>query len=120
MVFKSITKVMTKSINVAVDDSPSEKRTDVEEDVGTSHQQIDAPEIEADIQQNDEAASIEPYNPQTNKEPSTTIQKNHPKELIIGNLDQGITTRSREVISNSCFVSKFEPKIVKEALTDEF
>ncbi|MCI29408.1 gag-pol polyprotein, partial [Trifolium medium] len=31
-----------------------------------------------------------------------------------------ITTRSRDVISNSCFVSKSEPKNVKETLTDEF
>ncbi|MCI43788.1 gag-pol polyprotein, partial [Trifolium medium] len=35
--------------------------------------------------------------------------------------EQGITTRrSNDVITNSCFVSKFEPKNVKEALTDEF
>ncbi|MCI55829.1 gag-pol polyprotein, partial [Trifolium medium] len=47
-------------------------------------------------------------------------QKNHPKELIIGNPDQGIATRSRDMISNSYFVSKFEPKNVKEAMTDEF
>ncbi|MCH83694.1 gag-pol polyprotein [Trifolium medium] len=56
----------------------------------------------------------------TLKGPSIRIQKNHPKELIIENLDEGITTRSKDVISNFCFDSKFEPKNVKEALTDEF
>ena len=44
----------------------------------------------------------------------------HPKELIIGDPNRGVTTRSREIVSNSCFVSKIEPKNVKEALTDEF
>jgi hypothetical protein len=54
------------------------------------------------------------------KGPSVRVQKNHPLDLVIGNPDQGITTkRSNEVISNSCFVSLIEPKNVKEALTDE-
>src|SRR3954469_6386311 len=55
-----------------------------------------------------------------NKSPSIRVQKDHPKELIIGDLNSGVITRSREVVSNSCFVSKIEPKNVKEALTDEF
>jgi len=56
----------------------------------------------------------------TSKGHSIRVQKNHPQELIIGNPDQGITTRrSNEVISNSCFVSKFEPNNVKEALINE-
>ena len=52
--------------------------------------------------------------------PSIRIQKDHPKDLIIGDPNSGVTTRSRENISNSCFVSKVEPKNVKEALTDEY
>ncbi|CAJ2670589.1 unnamed protein product [Trifolium pratense] len=55
------------------------------------------------------------------KGPSTRTQKNHPTDLIIGNPNQGITTRrTLDIVSNACFVSKFEPKNVKEALTDEF
>jgi len=55
------------------------------------------------------------------KGPSTRVQKNHPQELIIGDPHQGVRTRrSNDIVSNSCFVSKFEPKNVKEALTDEF
>jgi len=55
------------------------------------------------------------------KGPSIGVQKNHPQELIIGGPDQGVRTRrANDIVSNSCFVSKFEPKNVKEALTDEF
>jgi len=56
----------------------------------------------------------------TSKGPSIRVQKNHPQDLIFGNLNQGITTR-RSVgdIANSCFVSEIEPKNIKEALTDE-
>ncbi|MCI65741.1 gag-pol polyprotein, partial [Trifolium medium] len=55
------------------------------------------------------------------KGPSIRVQKNHPMDLIIGNPEHGITTRrANDVVSNSCFVSKFEPKNVKEALTDEY
>lgn len=43
MVFKSRTKVMMESINVMVDGSIIEKGNDVDEDVGTSSQQTDAP-----------------------------------------------------------------------------
>ncbi|MCI42059.1 gag-pol polyprotein, partial [Trifolium medium] len=66
----------------------------------------------------DEACEV--IQPTPNKGPSTRIQKNHPQELIIGQLDRGVTTRSREVICNSCFKSKIEPKNVKEALQDEY
>ena len=46
--------------------------------------------------------------------------EDHPKDLIIGDPNSGVTTRSRGISSNSCFVSKVEPKNVKEALTDEY
>jgi len=66
-------------------------------------------------------STIEQDHTSTSKGPSIRVQKNHPQELIIGNSNQGITTRrSNEVISNSCFVFKFEPKNVKEALSNEF
>jgi len=68
-----------------------------------------------------ETEQTEQNHDSTSKGHSIIVQKNYPQELIIGNPDQEITTRrSNEVISNSCFVSKFEPKNVKEALTDEF
>jgi len=60
-------------------------------------------------------------NVEISKGPSTRVQKNHSQDLIIGDLDQRVRTRrSNDIVSNSCFVTKFEPKNVKEALTDEF
>ncbi|GAU28621.1 hypothetical protein TSUD_55650 [Trifolium subterraneum] len=96
-VFNNRTRTMIESINVIIDDSPEVKVSDVVPNVDTSEGQP------------------------SKKGPSIRVQKNHPKELIIGNPDQGITTRrSNELVANSCFVSKIEPKNVKEALTVEF
>lgn len=44
----------------------------------------------------------------------------HPKENILGNLNEGVTARSRDIVSNACFFSKVEPKNCKEALTGEY
>lgn len=117
-VFNSITKVMAKSINVVVDDRGLQKEVDVQEDVETYLNDTPAEITDRDTDLNPIGAEPEPS--QKNKGPSIRIQKDHPKELIIGDLNKGVTTRSRESISNSCFVSKFEAKNIKEALTDEF
>lgn len=106
-VFNSRTKVMMKSINVMVDDSITKKETDVEEDVGTSSKMNDAPEDVADIESSTESAGADSEVNQANKGPSIRILKDRPNEIIIGNLNKGITTRSREVLSNYLFVSKF-------------
>ncbi|MCI44474.1 gag-pol polyprotein, partial [Trifolium medium] len=110
----------TESINMVIDDSTIDKATYVEADVAASDQQLDVSEDDKDPEANSEVSNSESENVPSNKCPSVRVQKNQPKELIIGNPDQGITTRrSNDLISNSCFVSKFEPKNVKEALTDE-
>ncbi|XP_050878188.1 uncharacterized protein LOC127082006 [Lathyrus oleraceus] len=103
-----------ESINVVVDDSILVKGTDVNEDIGTSSQQTNAFENVEDIKSNIEPTRTESDNLQANKGPSIRIQKDHPKELIIKNLNEWITTISKDVISNACFVSNFEPKNVKE------
>ncbi|GAU51065.1 hypothetical protein TSUD_411780 [Trifolium subterraneum] len=120
-VYNSRTQVMMESMNVVIDDVPSDAKTD------------ESPDAEAFEFQSEETASVEelevtPDSPITddtiapvNKGPSTRVQKNHPKDLIIGNPDEGITTRrNQDIISNSCFVSNIEPKNVKEALTDNY
>ncbi|MCI31571.1 gag-pol polyprotein, partial [Trifolium medium] len=106
---------------VVIDDSSTDRVTDVEADVEASDQQLDKSEGDKDSKSNSERSISESENVPANKGPSIKVLKNHPKELIIGNPDQGITTeRSTHVISNSCFVSKFKPKNVKEALIDKF
>ncbi|GAA0164164.1 hypothetical protein LIER_39730 [Lithospermum erythrorhizon] len=61
-------------------------------------------------------------------QPASRIQKNHPVDNIIGQLDQGVTTRRKEpadyrrmvrLIGKIYFISKMEPKNVDEALKDE-
>ncbi|MCH79563.1 gag-pol polyprotein [Trifolium medium] len=114
-VYNSRTKILMESINVVIDDATLSKPTDVDLDVDTSDDTVAETEFKSD----DEAPIPEPA--QINKAPSIRIQKNHPKDLIIGSPTQGITTRrSNEIISNSCFASKIEPKNVRETLTDKF
>ena len=95
-VFNSRTKVMMESINVIVDDSTRED--DVTDDVETSISINDDVTEEAA----DSSANTEPEETKTaDKGPSIRIQKDHPKELIIGNPNGGIITRSREIVSNA-------------------
>ncbi|GAA0168782.1 hypothetical protein LIER_23420 [Lithospermum erythrorhizon] len=60
---------------------------------------------------------------------ASRIQKNHPVDNIIGQLDQGMTTRRKEpvdyrkmvgLIGESCFISKVDPKNVDVPLKDEY
>ncbi|XP_022873960.1 uncharacterized protein LOC111392799 [Olea europaea var. sylvestris] len=54
-------------------------------------------------------------------EPSTRVKSNHPKDNIIGDLDEGMRLRKR-VLNNlayTSYVSQVEPKKVEEALSDE-
>ncbi|CAJ2652309.1 unnamed protein product [Trifolium pratense] len=117
--FNSRTRTMMESINVVIDDTDLTSADPAEEtDVVTPVPTPDDDQAESDSDQNSESNT---ENIRPNKGPSTRTQKNHPLDLVIGNPNQGITTRrSKEAISNSCFISKMEPKNVKEALTDEY
>ncbi|PNX62602.1 gag-pol polyprotein, partial [Trifolium pratense] len=99
---------MMESINVVVDDSDTTSADPAEEtDVITPVPTLDDDQTEPEPDQHSESVT---ETPRPNKGPSTRIQKNHPLELVIGNPNQGITTRrSKEAISNSCFISKIEP-----------
>jgi hypothetical protein len=114
-VFNNRTRTMMESINVVIDDC-SDNMPDVDPDVDTSHPQPEDSEVVEIPEKTDQQEDVTPVN----KGPSVKVQKNHPKELIIGSPESGVMTRSREAVSNACFVSKVEPKNVKEALTDEF
>lgn len=122
-VYNSRTQVVMESYNVVIDDVFEDKIPDVEPDVEpyveTSIQEKEPPEIVDESES--ERDETEQDHVGTSKGPSIRVQKNHPQNLIIGELDQRIRTRrSNDVVYNSCFVSKFEPKNAKEALADEF
>ncbi|XP_022895355.1 uncharacterized protein LOC111409547 [Olea europaea var. sylvestris] len=55
------------------------------------------------------------------KEPSTRVKSNHPKDNIIGDLDEGMRFRKRVLynLAYTSYVSQVEPKKVEEALSDE-
>src|ERR1044072_652923 len=64
--------------------------------------------------------TVDVSSPSPNKGPSTRIQKMHPQDNIIGSPSEGVLTRARKLIANACFISKVEPKNVKEALAINF
>ncbi|MCI40869.1 gag-pol polyprotein, partial [Trifolium medium] len=84
---------MMESINVVIDDSTIDKATDVEADVAASDLQLDVSEEDKEPEFNSKVSNSESNNVPSNKGPSVRLQKNHPKELIIGNPGQGIATR---------------------------
>lgn len=99
-----------ESINVVIDDGVKEEISevvpDVEADLETSTQENVVPETEVEPEATSVVAEVDQA--EANKGPSIRVQKNHPQDLIIGDPNQGIRTRrSNEVVSNSCFVSKF-------------
>ncbi|GAU42103.1 hypothetical protein TSUD_134870 [Trifolium subterraneum] len=119
-VFNSRTKVMMESRNVVIVDHVERGTQDAGEDAAASDSSTEVFENVKEDENNMEASKTESMSAPPKKGPSIRIQKNHPSDLIIGNPDQGISTRRmNDVISNACFVSKIEQKNVKEALTDD-
>jgi len=122
-VYNNRTQVDMESINVVIDDAAKEPVPEVVPGVKAypeiSTQEKEIPETVIEPETNPKEVKLN--NARTSKGQSIRVQKNHPQELIIGDPDQGIRTRrTNDIVSNSCFVSKFEPKNVKEALTDIF
>ncbi|KAK2372230.1 putative mitochondrial protein [Trifolium repens] len=126
-VYNTKTQVVMESANVVVKDSPDKEKEGVDQgtSVSVNAEPDDGASTPASMNEADERTieedSDESARPKaTSKGPSVRVQKNHPLDLVIGNPEQGITTRrTNDVVANSCFVSLFEPKNVKEALTDE-
>ncbi|KAK2418362.1 putative mitochondrial protein [Trifolium repens] len=126
-VYNTKTQVVMESVNVVVKDSSDKENEGVDQGtpVSVNVEPDDGASTPASMNEADERTieedNDESARPQaTSKGPSVRVQKNHPLDLVIGNPEQGITTRrTNDVVANSCFVSLFEPKNVKEALTDE-
>ncbi|XP_057418198.1 uncharacterized protein LOC130712379 [Lotus japonicus] len=120
-VYNSRTEVMMESVNVSIDDQPSGREdTTATEDEDGPHVQANVPTVDLDIESDVSSDEQEEKMTTANKGPSIRIQKNHPQENIIGDPKEGVTTRARSYIAHECFISKMEPKNVKEALTDEY
>ncbi|KAK2428563.1 hypothetical protein QL285_027076 [Trifolium repens] len=121
-VYNSKTQIVMESVNVVVKDSTLKENDGIdqgnpvsdnaEQNAEASEQPRSEKSDEETLEEESEASA----GPQTHsKGPSVRVQKNHPKDLIIGNPEQGITRRrTNDIIANSCFVSLFKPKNVKE------
>ncbi|KAG9457652.1 hypothetical protein H6P81_002160 [Aristolochia fimbriata] len=61
---------------------------------------------------------------ETEKAPSTRVQKNHPLDAVIGNINESMKTRGKrqysEMVRFVCYTSAVEPRKVEDALRDEF
>ncbi|KAL3534607.1 hypothetical protein ACH5RR_003068 [Cinchona calisaya] len=71
-------------------------------------------------------SSVDVNNHQINDEKNEDIRKawrfisSHPQDLIIGDLSDGVTTRSHKPLNNNCaLLSHIEPKHIDVALSDE-
>ena len=82
-------------------------------------------EIESSIETTSTTKPVD-ITDQTTRDPPTRIQKNHPTENIIGDLNEGMRTRDKpkrnyhDMVRFVCYTSSIEPKNVKEALLDEY
>jgi len=75
-------------INVVIADLFDEKVPDIDFGVGTSVQETNVPvQVNESEPEEEEIEEAEQDQVSTSKGPSIRVQKNHPKELIIGNPD---------------------------------
>ena len=132
-----------ESVNVVIDDltdvagpSSEGKAIDLTDEVEKQFQNVvvtpavaieteSDSEIESSI---DATSATEPVDiiDQTTRDPPIRIQKDHPTENIIGDLNEGIRTKDKpkrnyhDMVRFVCYTSFIEPKNVKEALLDEY
>jgi hypothetical protein len=143
-VYNSRTKTMMESINVVIDDETTTKNLEDEvphvegeqadlsdtihapssPNVSTSSSTL-SPDAEDEIMSSSPAVEDElmPMSHALNRVspvPSSRVKLNHPKEDIMGNVDEGLRLRNRVVnqVSHSCYLSQLEPKKVTKALED--
>lgn len=128
-VFNKHTKTMMESINVVVNDVPDDsKSADNEDDVlpSSTNVRINVGDKVDDIVHEQECFPEEAESSPKRRVPSRRVRRNHPVKEVIGDIGDGMRTRSktlinyREMIGNLCFVSKIVPKNVNEAIDDEY
>ncbi|GAA0175238.1 hypothetical protein LIER_41873 [Lithospermum erythrorhizon] len=122
-VYNKRTQVIMEYINVKVVDEETEY-TEIEAEEPVPSTIID----NSSTLQTESDIDVTPTDIDSNIEPAARIQKDHPVNNIIGQLDGGMTnTKTNRVdyrmmaglFVEACFVSKVEPKDVKAALLDE-
>ena len=109
-VFNHQTNTVMESINVVVnDDSSSPKEEMLKEEV------VQTIEVNSD----QEVSTLTQRH--LLKKLLVRVEKNHPSENIVGNMNEGLRLRNRVVnhITYSCHLSMLEPKEVEKALEDE-
>uniref|UniRef100_A0A2N9HS02 CCHC-type domain-containing protein n=1 Tax=Fagus sylvatica TaxID=28930 RepID=A0A2N9HS02_FAGSY len=128
-VFNKRTMVVDESMHVVFDETnPFHIKNNCDdepislENKASSSNQVDLSEKVKD--QVDEPKDEEKALPPTNNEElpkSWNVVHSHPKELIIGEIEHGVSTRSKlkDICNNMAFLSQIEPKNINEAIEDE-
>jgi hypothetical protein len=143
-VYNSRTKIVMESINVVIDDETTTENLEDEvphvkgEQAGLSDtvhappssnvsiaSSTLSPDAEDEIMSRSLAVEDElmPMSHAPNRVspvPSSRVKLNHPREDMLGNVDEGLRLRNRVLnqVSHSCYLSQLEPKKVTEALKD--
>ncbi|XP_022891620.1 uncharacterized protein LOC111406424 [Olea europaea var. sylvestris] len=122
-VYNLRTCVVMESINVVIDDAVSEgesaEKCDKDGDLLSSSDPTELPVLESSCKkpETSEKETL-PQNLDIHpKEPTNRVKSNHPKDNIIGDLDERMRLR-RRVLNNlayTSYVSQVEPKKVEEA-----
>jgi hypothetical protein len=128
-VFNKRTMVIDESMHVVFDETnPFHIKNNCDdvpislENKASSSNQVDLSEKVKD--QVDEPKDEEKALPPTNNEElpkSWNVVHSHPKELIIGEVERGVSTKSKlkNICNNMAFLSQIEPKNINEAIEDE-
>jgi hypothetical protein len=128
-VFNKRTMVVDESMHVVFDETnPFHIKNNYDDEPisldnkASSSNQVDLSEKVKD--QVDEPKDEEKALPPTNNEElskSWNVVHNHPKELIIGEIEHGVSTRSKlkDICNNMAFLSQIEPKNINEAIEDK-
>ena len=78
---------------------------------------IEEEKSKIDVQGEVQEVEVEPTQPK-----DWRFASNHPKDLIIGDVSKGVTTRSKlhDLCGHVAFISDIEPKNILEAETDSY
>ncbi|XP_038722028.1 uncharacterized protein LOC120014180 [Tripterygium wilfordii] len=94
--------------------------TDVTSQQATSPQAEPTVTTEVTLEKPTSTQAVKQFTPDV-LEPSKRVKKNHPQDLILGEITAPMKTRRQlqNEVSYCCYVSQYEPKNVKDALNDE-